>query len=146
MDSVAARFRAHVYNRIADAFRLSVKHFILLEDAERESIHQRIAVVTLFENALAAHGGNAEAVAVMRNAGNHALQNSTIARNVERAKTQRVHHRNRASAHGENVAQDAAYASGSALKRLDETWMIVRFDLEGDGVAAADVDDSGVLA
>src|SRR5713226_3913841 len=119
MNAVAARLSAHVDHGIANTLRLPVKHFILLEDAERENIHQRISVVTLFEDAFAAHGGDAEAIAVVRNAGNHALKNSPVARSVERPKTQRVHHGNRAGAHGEDVAQDAAYAGGSALKRFD---------------------------
>ena len=46
------------------------------EHAEREDIHQRIAIVALFENAFAANGRYAETVAVMRDAGDHALQNA----------------------------------------------------------------------
>jgi hypothetical protein len=45
-----------------------------------------------------------------------------------------------------DVAQNAADAGGRALERLDETGVVVRFDLEGDHVAAADIDDAGVLA
>src|SRR5260370_42446947 len=129
MNVVAVRFGANVGHGIANTFRFAVKHLVLLEDAEGENIHQRIAVVALFKNAFAAHGGHAETVAIMRNAGNYALQNSPVARNVERTKTQCIHHGNRACAHGEDIAQDAAYTSGSALKRLDETGMGVRFDL-----------------
>ncbi len=33
-----------------------------------------------------------------------------------------------------------------AVKRLDETGMVVRFDLECDRIAVADVDDPGVFA
>ncbi len=87
MNAIAASFGAHINHGIANAFRFPVKHFILLEYAKRENVHQRIAVVALFENALAAHGGHAEAVSVMRDAGNHALKNSPVARNVERSKT-----------------------------------------------------------
>ena len=65
---------------------------------------------------------------------------------VQRAETQRVHDRDGPRAHGEDVAQNAADAGGRALKRLDETGMVVRFDLERDRVAVADVDDAGVFA
>ena len=65
---------------------------------------------------------------------------------VERAEAQRIQHRDGPRAHGEDVAQDAAHAGGRALKRLDEAGVVVRFDLEGDRVAAADIDDAGVLA
>ena len=64
----------------------------------------------------------------------------------DRPKAQRIHHRDRPRAHGENVAQNSADAGGRALKRLDERRMIVRFDLESAGPAVADVDDAGVLA
>ena len=38
----------------------------------------------------------------------------------DRAEAQRIHHRYRPRSHGEDVAQDSAYAGGRALKRLDE--------------------------
>ncbi len=63
-----------------------------------------------------------------------------------RAEAQRVHHRHRPRAHGENVAQDSAHTGGRALKGLDKRWMIVRLDLEGAGPAVADIDDARVLS
>ena len=67
-------------------------------------------------------------------------------RSVERAEAQRVQQRDRAGAHREDVADDAADAGGRALVRLDEGRMIVRLDLEDRGEAVADVDRAGVLA
>ena len=49
-------------------------------------------------------------------------------------------------AHGEDVAQDAADAGGSALVGLDVAGVVVRFDLEGAGPAVAHVDDARVFA
>ena len=86
----------------------------------------------------------------MRDAAHHAVQDAAVARAVrgivQRAEAQRIQHRDGPRAHGENVAQDAADAGGRALKRLDEAGMVVRFDLERDHPAAADIDDAGVLA
>src|SRR5580658_1460361 len=65
---------------------------------------------------------------------------------LDRPEPQRVHHRHRPRAHGEDVTQNSADARGCALKRLDERWVIVRLDLESAGPAVADVDDPGVLA
>ncbi len=65
---------------------------------------------------------------------------------VQRAEAQRIEHRDGARPHGENIAQDAAHARGRALKRLDKAGMVVRFDLEGDHVAAANIDDARVFA
>src|SRR6202451_4466248 len=64
----------------------------------------------------------------------------------DRSEAQRIHHRHRPCAHGENIAQNAANASRRSLKRLDETRMIMRFDFEGARPAVADVDDARVLA
>ena len=117
---------------------------------EREHVHQRIAVVAGLEHAFAADRGDAETIAVMGDAPDHAFQNSAIAiapfRIVQRAEAQRVQHRDRPRAHGENVAQDAADAGCRSLKRLDEAGVIVRLDLERDGVVVADIDDARVLA
>src|SRR5262249_15606336 len=52
---------------------------------------------------------------------------------------------NGAGAHGENIADDAADAGGGALKWFHSARMIVRFDLERDRKAVADVDDAGVF-
>ena len=62
-----------------------------------------------------------------------------------RPKAQRIHHRHRPRAHGENIAQDSAHSGGRALKRLDERRMIVGLDLESAGPAIADVDDARIL-
>ena len=61
-------------------------------------------------------------------------------------KPQRIHHRQRARAHGEDVAQNAAHAGGRALERLDVAGVVVALDLESAGPAVAHVDDAGVLA
>ena len=73
----------------------------------------------------------------MRDARDHAFEDAAVARRrsvriVERAEAQRVHHGDGPRAHGEDVAQNAADAGGRALERLDETGVVVRFDLERD--------------
>jgi hypothetical protein len=65
---------------------------------------------------------------------------------VDRAEAQLVHDGDRARAHRDDVADDAADAGRGALEGLDVARVVVRLDLEGDGPALADVDDAGVLA
>ena len=150
MNAVAAGLRADVDHRIADARGSAVEDLVVPEDAEREDVDQRIAVVAWLEDALAAHRRHAEAVAVVRDAADHAFEDAAVARAgfriVERTEAQRIHHRDRPRAHGEDVAQDAADAGRRALERFDEARVVVRLDLEGDGPAVADIDDAGVLA
>ncbi len=47
---------------------------------------------------------------------------------LDRSEAERIHHGERASAHGENVAQDAAHAGGRALVGLNVAGVIVRFN------------------
>jgi hypothetical protein len=61
------------------------------------------------------------------------------------AEAQRIEDRDGARAHSENIAQDAADASGRSLERLNVTRMIVGFDFEGRDKAVADVHDTGVF-
>ena len=65
---------------------------------------------------------------------------------VNRPKAQRIHHRQRPRAHGEDVAQNPAHAGGRALEGLDVAGVVVALDLEGAGPAVAHVDDAGILA
>src|ERR1035437_5948047 len=150
VNAVAAGARADVDHGVADARRLGVEHVFLAADAEGEDVDQRVAVIAGFEDALAAHGGDAEAVAVVRDAGHDAADDAAVARPgrqvIQAAEAQRIHHGDGARAHGEDVAQDAADAGGGALQGFDEAGVIVRLDLEGDDVAAADIDDAGIFA
>ena len=154
VNAVAAGFRSDINHRIADAGGAAEENFVVAKDAEGEDVDQRIAVIAGLEDAFAAHGGHAEAVAVMRDAADHAFKNSAIAIApggiVERTEADGVEHRDRSCAHGENVAQNAADAGGRALEGLDEAGVVMRFDLEGDGLAfafgvLADIDDAGVF-
>ncbi len=146
VNAIAPGLRADVNHRIADAGGLAVKDFILAEHAQREGVHQRIAVVAILENALATHRRDAEAISVVRDTRDDAFKNAAIAGDIERTEADRIHHGDRPRAHGENIAQDAAYAGSRALERLNKAGMIVRFDFERDRVAIADVDDARVLA
>ncbi len=70
----------------------------------------------------------------------------SIAAVFNRAEPQRIHYGSRSCAHGEDVAQNSAYAGCRALKRFDKTWVIVGLDFEGAGPAVAYVYDAGVLS
>ncbi len=65
---------------------------------------------------------------------------------VGRAEPEPVEESDRARAHCDDVAEDAADAGGGALERLDRGGMVVRLNLEGDCQPPAEVDDACVLA
>ena len=150
VNPVAAGLRADVNHRVADSGGPAEENLVVAEHAEREHVHQRVAVVAGLEHAFAAHRGDAKTVAVMRDAADHTFQNAPVAVRLGRignwSEANRVQHGDRPCAHGEDVAQNAADAGGCSLKWLDEAGVVVRFDLEGDGVAVAYINDPGVFA
>ena len=95
--------------------------------------------------------GIADAVPVMRNAGDHAGEEPTVGlrdlplASRDRPKAQRIEQELRPRSHGEDVTNDAADARRRALERLDRAGMIMAFDLERDRPAVADIDHSGVF-
>ena len=84
MDAVAPGLRADVDDRIAFARGLGVEDLVAPDQSQSERIHQRIAGVARLELGLAAHVGHAEAVAVRRDAADHALKHGMVLVNVLR--------------------------------------------------------------
>ena len=88
---------------------------VVREQAEAEHVDERVVAVAVVEHDLAADGRDADRVAVAADPGDDALEQVARARVVERAEAQRVHERDRARAHREDVADDAADAGRRAL-------------------------------
>src|SRR5260370_1308053 len=118
-------------------------------------MHEWILRITRLEADFAADGRNAKTVSIVHAPANPAIKDVSIFRRFlftdavargDRPKSQGIQHRNRPRAHGENVAQDPADAGSRALKRLDVTRMIVRFDFERGDQPVADVHHAGVFA
>ena len=133
--AVAPRLRADVKDRIADALRRAARELLVPQNAEAKDVHQRIAFEAFVEINLAADGRDADAIAVMRDAGDHAGEKPAIRLHVrgsiagDRAEAQRVQQEHRPRAHGENIADDSAHAGGRALERLDRARVIVRLSI-----------------
>ena len=145
-DAVAAGAGAVQDHLVAGAGRLGEVDLLVPHHADAERVDQRVAGVRRVEDRLAADVRQAEAVAVAADARDDPGQHPVGVGGVERPEAQRVHHRDRAGAHREDVADDAADAGRRALVGLDVRRVVVRLDLERHGVAVADVDDAGVLA
>ena len=156
--AVAAGGRADVEDGIAQALGRAARDLFVAQDAEAKDVDQGISLVGLVKINFAGDGGNAEAIAVMSDAADHAREEAAVVRNFgfriadcgfgpvgDGAEAEGIHRADGARAHREDVADDAAQAGGGALKRLDRAGMIVRLDLERDGQPVADVDNSGVF-
>ena len=131
---------------IAHALGLRANQFLFLHQANAHRVHEWVALVGRVKHHLARDGRDTHAIAVIADAFHHAAHEIPHAWRVERAEAQRVEHRDWASAHREDVAQDATHAGGRALIRLDCGRMVVRFNLEGDGEAVTDRNHAGILA
>ena len=145
-DAVAAGARAEQHETLptpAAALRISRSR---RRDAHAHRVDEAVLLVGRLEVDLAADGRHADRVAVVADALHGAVEQVARARGVELAEAQRVEHRDRPRADGEDVAQDAADAGGRALERLDRARVVVRLDLERDRQPVAHVDDAGVLA
>ena len=70
--TVASRFSADVKNRIADSAGRAARELIVPQHAETKNIYQRIALEAFVEINLAADRRHADAVSVMRDAGDDA--------------------------------------------------------------------------
>src|SRR5262249_17706916 len=114
--------------------------------ADREGVHQDVALVAEIEHHLAAHRRDADAVTVMSDAAHHAAHQERRPRMVDPAEAQRVENGDRPRAHREDVAQDAADTRRRSLERLDERGMVVTLDLEHPVEALAELTASGVLS
>ena len=145
-DAVAARAGPVQDDLVARAGRLREVDVLVPHDADGTGVDQRVALVAGVEDDLAADVRQAEAVAVAADAGDDAGQDALGVGVVGRTEAKRVDDGDRAGAHRDDVAHDAADAGGRALVGLDVRGVVVRLDLEGDGVALADVDDARVLA
>ncbi len=140
-DAVAARRRAEEDDDVTGAVRLRRLQPVRVEQADAHRVHEAVAAIGLVPHRLTADCGDADAVAVVADAGDGAVEVM-----AGRAEPQPVEERDRPRAHGDDVAQDPAHAGGGALERLDRRGMVVRLDLEGDREALAEVEHARVLA
>ncbi len=150
MNAIASRLCPHVKNRVTDASGLTIKNFVVAKYAERKHVYQRIARVAFVQNALSAYRWHTEAIAIVRDAGNNALQDVAISlsgfRVIEFAEANGIENSNRARAHGEDVAQYTADAGCGSLERLDEAGVVVGFDFKCDRQPITYVYDASVFA
>src|SRR5690606_37371743 len=145
-DAVTAGLGAQEDHDVPDAAGLHGLEALARQHAHAERVDQRVALVAGVEEGLAADVGQAHAVAVVADALDDARQDPGGVGVVELAEAQRVHDGDRAGAHRDDVADDAADAGRGALLGLHERGMVVGLDLEGHREVLVDGDHAGVLA
>jgi hypothetical protein len=114
-------------------------------DADAHHVHGGVRRMGRRELHLAAHGWDADAVAVAADPGHHALEQPSVPLLVERAETKWVEQRDRPGPHRDHVAHDPADPGRGALVRLDRRGMRVGLELEHGRDPVAHIDRAGVL-
>ena len=145
-DAVAAGARTEQDDEVADTGGRRALEVGGLEDADAHGVDEARLLVAWVEPHLTADVGDADAVAVVADAAHRAIEQAARALGGGIAEAERIEHGNRASAHCEDVAEDAANARCGALEGLDGRRVIVALDLERHAESIADVDDARVLA
>ena len=140
-DPVAPRGRAEEDDVVAGSSGLGARHAVGREEPDAHRVDERVRRVGVVEDRVAADGGDADAVPVVADAADRAAELEPGL-----AEAQAVEERDRAGAHGDDVAEDPADPRRRALEGLDRGRMVVALDLERDGLALAEVDDARVLA
>ena len=92
-DAVAAGLGADEHHVVADAAGDGAHDAVGADEAGGERVDEAVALVAGLEVDLAAHGGDAEAVAVVGDAADDAVEQEALARLGELAEAQRVHAR-----------------------------------------------------
>ena len=146
-DAVAAGPRAVQHDEVADALGAREVDVLVPHRADAERVDQRVALVATGRRRPRRRcwAGRGSCRSRRRRRRRRAARGGCRGASSG-AEAQRVHHGDRAGAHRDDVAHDAADAGGRALVGLDVGRVVVRLDLEGDRPAVADVDDAGVLA
>src|SRR5699024_4204336 len=108
-------------------------------------IDQGRAQIDGVEDGLASDVRQTQRDYVVADAGDDTVDSASGVRVVDGTEAQLVHHCDRAGAHGDDVADDAAHAGGRALVGFDIAGVVVGLDLECHGPTVADVDDYCVL-
>ena len=80
--AIAPGCAAYVDHRVADAFRLAALDLVVPNDAERERVDERVAVVGFVEIHFAADGRDADAIPVMRDPGHDTGEQPPIRRGL----------------------------------------------------------------
>ena len=148
-DPVATGGGAEQHDEVAGPAGGAADQLLAAGEPERHRVDQTVVLVGGLEVDLPADRGDADRVAVVTDPADGPVEQVATAvpdRRRGLSEAQRVEHRDRAGAEGEDVAQDPAHSGGRSLEGLDRAGVVVGLDLEGAHEPAGEVHGAGVLA
>ena len=144
-DAVAPGRRPQQHGEVPGAAGAGEHEPVVGQHPQTQHVDEWVVAIAVVEHDLAADGRDTDGVAVAADPGHDALEQVPRACVVERAEAERVHERDRARAHREDVADDAADPGRRALVRLDGRRVVVALDSQRHREPVADVDDPRAL-
>src|SRR5699024_12574050 len=102
----------------------------MTQHTERQSVNQRIVLVSRVEDEFPAHVGYTERIAVVRKTGSCSFEDACSVGVIDLANTQLVHDSDRAGAHGNNVAHNTADSSCGSLVGLEVNGTFVHYNYD----------------
>ena len=142
VDSVSARFRAQIDDKVAFALRARRAELFGRRDAYGHGVDENVVVVVLVEVALSAQRRDACAIAVEGDSFDNAFEQRFRLGVCGFSESERVQIGDGSCSHGENIAHDASHACRRAFVRGDHAGVVVAFHLEDERMRSA----LGVLA
>ena len=139
-DPVAPRGGAVEHDEVARPGRTGPREPVGGDEPDAHRVHEHVVGVDVVEASLAADGGDADAVAVVADSLDGAVEAP-----VAVGEAQPVQEGDRPGAHRDDVAEDPAHPGRGALEGLDRRGVVVALDLEADGFAVAEIEHARVL-
>jgi hypothetical protein len=143
--AVPAGGAAHIDHRIPGTDGAGADDVVGFHQPQGHGVHQRVAAVAGVERHLTAHGGHADAVAVVGDAGHHPLHQGGVAGILEGPEAQGIEQGDRPRPHGEDVPQDASHPGGRPLEGFHRRGVVVALDLEGQSLPLPQIHHPGVF-
>ena len=125
MTAVSTGVGTNQNQQIARLFSRSACHLAVFDQADTHGVDQRVAFVGVREKYFAANVGNADAVAVRRNAADNAVDQVTGSCVVGLAESKRIEEGDRSCTQCEDVANNSANAGSCTFERLDGRRVVV---------------------
>ena len=125
LNAIAAGVGADQQDDITGTVRSGSAQPLMRDQSDAHRVDDRVIGIRGVEVHLAADRRAAKTIPVAADAGHHPLKKVTVPIAVERAEAKHIEDRDRACAHGKDVAQDSPDAGRGTLVRLDRRGVIV---------------------
>src|SRR5690606_39464951 len=116
-----------------------------MDNTHADHIHEWIAVVTAVEREISPHNRNPDTIPVSPYPFHHVFKEVPVLFPVERSEIERIHQRDRPSAHRENITNDASHPSRRTIMGINVTLVIMTLHRDGKRCPFAETDNRCII-